>query len=200
MVVPQHCAITSSDDRPQSFRDLRTIRCSDGIAVSLLSRLRGTLEAAAGPADAGTRGADMARDRRSGRDRLRAGLAPRARITGIATEPEADPLPRRRGRPHPQRPPFAAGRADCPPCRPVHDGRDERVRHPSGAAAASPRHRLPRPAGNRDLARARPEERGRARCRHSRLRRAGTGCRTQAQGVGFRCRAVGTPSKELRRR
>ena len=61
-----------------------------------------------------------------------------------------------------------------PPRRSVHDGRDERVRHPSGAAAASPRHRLPRPAGKRDLAGARPEERGRARCRHSRLRRART--------------------------
>ena len=50
----------------------------------------------------------------------------------------------------------------------------------------------------RDLAGARPEERGRAHGRHSRLRRARTGCRPQAQGIGFRCRAMGKAAKNRR--
>src|SRR5438132_13736619 len=100
---------------------IRRTKVSHGAAVPLLRRFRGALEAAARGADAGTGGARMARDRRSGGDRLRAGLAPRARPPGVAAEPQADPLAGCRGRPHPVRPPFAARRAARPPRRPVHD-------------------------------------------------------------------------------
>src|SRR5260370_17679957 len=108
VAVTRHCAITSDDDRPQcSHKGI-----ANGTAVPLLHRFRGALEAAARPVDARTRGADMAEDRRSCGDRLRAGLSPPTRIPAITAQPQADPLPRRRSAPHLLRPPI--------PPRPPH--------------------------------------------------------------------------------
>src|SRR5712691_11788546 len=83
--------------RPDEDPRSAAIGYRDGAAVPLLRRFRGTLEAAARPADARTRSPSVAGDRRSGGYRLRAGVAAGARPFGFAPEPQADRLSARRG-------------------------------------------------------------------------------------------------------
>src|SRR5438552_18484573 len=144
------------------------MRGGDDVAVLLDRRLGGALASPAPPAEPRTRRADVARNRGPGRHRVCAGLASRARLLGGTAEPQTDPVARRRGRPPPGRPAFAAAPPDRPARRPAYDGGDERIRRLAGAAPAPPRPRLPRPTGKKGVARARSEERRRPAGRHPR--------------------------------
>src|SRR5207302_314939 len=81
---------------------------------------------------------------------------PAARAGGARplAEPQADRRARRRRRPSIARPGTAAAHPDHAPRRPIHDRRDERVRHAVGVAAAPPGPRLPGAAACRRMARA----------------------------------------------
>ena len=71
--------------------------------------------ATARPAVPRARNPPVARNRRPDGNRLRAGVAARARASGRAAQSQANPVARRRGRPPPRRSAIAAPPADRPP-------------------------------------------------------------------------------------
>src|SRR2546428_8123598 len=77
---------------------------ADGSAVPLIRRFRRALEAAARPADAGTRDPGVAGGRQPGGYRLCLGVAAPARALGAAAKPPAAPGLGPPGRPKPPHP------------------------------------------------------------------------------------------------